>query len=65
MPKDTRDITYVRSKASCGHSQIISYFHDDKPLPVTCCVKCRAGSGIELREQMADHIGMFPARKAA
>ncbi len=54
MPKDTRDITYVCSKASCGHSQIISYFHDDKPL-----------FGIELREQMADHIGMFPARKAA
>jgi hypothetical protein len=58
-------ITYQCSKPSCGHTQVITYFPDDAPLPTTCCVKCRAGFGVDLSEMMNRRIGMFPVGSAA
>lgn len=46
----------------CGHKQTITDFADEKPLPVTCCVKCRAGFGVELPMMLGSHTGMFPGK---
>lgn len=54
-----RDLTYVC--AQCGHTQSIRYFHSEAILPVTCCVKCRAGFGIPTSGEMVmRNVGMFP-----
>jgi hypothetical protein len=65
MPQETKSVTYKCSNASCGETMTLRFFVDDKPHPVTCCVKCRAGFGIELSTQMQNHIGMFPIGRAA
>lgn len=53
--------------SNCGAKQTIRYFSDDSILPVTCCVKCRAGFEVrsELPSQAVNYmvnknIGMFP-----
>jgi hypothetical protein len=57
---DFKELTYTCATPSCGHKQDIRYFAADAVLPVTCCVKCRAGFGKELAEQYQSRIGMFP-----
>ena len=46
----------------CTHKQTITFFPDDPILPVTCCVKCRAGFGTELNAMLGQGIGMFPGK---
>ena len=54
------ETVYTCTNAKCGHTQTITDFAEQRILPVTCCVKCRAGFGKELEEMLARHIGMFP-----
>lgn len=55
-----KESTYTCSK--CAAVQTITYFADDQVLPVTCCVKCRSGFGVELGAMLANHVGMFPGK---
>lgn len=57
-----KETVYTCTNSRCGHKQTITDFADEKPLPVTCCVKCRAGFGIELGAMLASHTGMFPGK---
>lgn len=59
MKQTLKEVTYT---CTCGHKQIITFFPDDTILPVTCCVKCRAGFGVELRDMIAFQKGMFPSK---
>jgi hypothetical protein len=65
MSQECKEIKYRCADAQCGNEQTIRYFTNDPVLPVTCCVKCRAGFGKELKDQMAFHIGMFPVGRAS
>lgn len=56
------EITYECSRQRCGNKQTIRFFATDPILPVTCCVSCRAGFGMDLGEMIASHVGMFPVR---
>ena len=56
----------------CEAKQTIRYFTNDSILPVTCCVKCRAG--FEVRSEspsqavsymISKGIGMFPGQPVA
>ena len=59
-----REVTYRCSSDRCGHTQTIRYFLEDSVLPVTCCVKCRAGFGVESVGLMIQTSrGMFPESK--
>ncbi len=60
MSEELHKVTYRCTKRGCGNIQTIAYFNDDLPLPVTCCVKCRAGFGMDIAGQIAHHLGMFP-----
>jgi hypothetical protein len=60
IEEKTYDVTYKCSNPPCGHKQTISFFTGEPSLPVTCCVKCRAGFGIELARMHAEGNGMFP-----
>lgn len=60
MPSTLKEVDYVCTNVKCKHTQTIRYFADDKILPVTCCVQCRAGFNMELMNQIAGHKGMFP-----
>ena len=55
-----REVVYTCTKCLC--TQKIRYFFDDVVLPIVCCVKCRAGFGIELREMLAQGNGMLPGK---
>lgn len=65
------EVEYACKNPACGHTQTIRYFSDlvngkpDVILPVTCCVKCRAGFGKELAEQYQAKLGMFPGKQTA
>lgn len=61
MPSAFKEVTYTCANSECRHTQTIRYFADDTPLPVTCCVKCRAGFGVELPVMMMGK-GMFPGK---
>jgi hypothetical protein len=54
--------TCTNAKRQCGHTQKITFFADDHILPVTCCVKCRAGFGDSLEVMIGQQIGMFPSK---
>ena len=56
------EVIYTCSNKDCRHQQTIRYFADDAILPVTCCVKCRAGFNVELGMQMNRGVGMFPGK---
>jgi hypothetical protein len=43
MSPKLKEVHYKCNNPRCGHEQTIVYFYDDQPLPVTCCVQCRAG----------------------
>lgn len=60
MSSTLKEVDYTCSNPKCKSTQTIRYFADDKILPVTCCVACKAGFGVELMQQIAGHKGMFP-----
>lgn len=57
------EVTYRCTSPKCGNEQTIRFFSNEDHLPVTCCVKCRAGFGVELPAMAANKIGMFPVSK--
>lgn len=58
------EVDYRCSNQNCKHEQTIRYFSDDNPLPVTCCVNCRAGFNTESNSVMImSNRGMFPVGK--
>jgi hypothetical protein len=60
MPEELREVTYQCTNRRCNHKQTLRFFLDDPPLPVTNCVACRAGFNMDMGEQIAHHVGMFP-----
>lgn len=54
------EVEYRCSRQKCGHKQTIRFFSPEDILPVTCCVNCRAGFGVETVQMMQNHVGMFP-----
>lgn len=53
-------VTYTCSNKKCGDTQTLTFWDTEHPLPVTCCVKCKAGFGKELDVMIGHNIGMFP-----
>lgn len=62
--KTIKEVDYLCATPKCEHTQTIRFSPDEPVFPVTNCVKCRAGFGIDLQQQMAERIGMFPVGKA-
>lgn len=54
------EVDYRCSRQKCGHTQTVRFFSPEECLPVTCCVHCRAGFGMELMQMIQNHVGMFP-----
>lgn len=63
MSKSIKEVDYKCSNHDCGATQTLRYSPEEEPLPVTCCVPCGAGFGIDLRQMIVGHIGMFPQGK--
>lgn len=63
MPRTFKEVTYVCTKDTCRHSQTIRYFPDDPILSVTCCVKCRSGFNLDLKDMLDLGKGMFPTSR--
>jgi hypothetical protein len=61
-PDGLKEITYRCSSEKCGNEQVIRYFANLAHLPVTCCVKCRAGFQIDVMKQLEHGVGMFPVQ---
>jgi hypothetical protein len=61
VTRSFKEVKYVCSNNKCGHTQVLRFFATDVVLPVTCCVKCRAGFGLpNVGLMMSEHKGMFP-----
>jgi hypothetical protein len=59
-PDGLKEITYRCANEQCDNEQVIRYFANLSVLPVTCCVKCRAGFGVDVPKMIEHGIGMFP-----
>lgn len=58
------EVTYRCTAPKCGNEQTLKFFANENHLPVTCCVKCRAGfGGVAVVAMVENHIGMFPVSK--
>lgn len=55
------EVSYKCSK--CPNVMIMRVEAGEVAMPAWQCIKCGAGSGISLNDQISQHIGMFPVSR--
>ena len=58
MSYTMKEVDYLCTTKDCEHRQTVRYFPDEPVNPVLCCVKCRAGFGVEHRDMVMRREGM-------
>jgi hypothetical protein len=53
--------TYKCNNPDCKNTQVITDQDGVRPLPITCCVKCRLGFGVDLNTMLSTGSGMLPS----
>jgi len=53
-----KEVDYTCTTRDCGNTQTVRYFPDEAVNPMLCCVRCRAGFGVEHQQMIMQQIGM-------
>jgi hypothetical protein len=59
-----KEVDYRCTDSQCGYTTTFRYFPDEPVNPMLCCIRCRAGFGVDHREMVAGKIGMAVVGKS-